>query len=265
MMVMEVTRTSLLHAAANSWRLAEHVRRLDESGLLAAHLPELKALQGLEHNPIHHPEGGVWEHVLLCVEASESDDPVTNLAILFHDIGKGVTRTYGDDGRVHYYGHEAAGLPVFAGISERIGFTSEERRAVEFSMEMHMIGHKLDQFSGRKLLPLRSHPDWLTLFHVVKADEKVRMHLWNESAFTARMQRVEELYVKAQVEQERESRLATFIDGRRIMNARPDLAGKEVGRVKEAIRSEIVVRDYQVTPEQVAAWILAWPEVPGGQ
>jgi hypothetical protein len=143
----------------------------------------------MEHNPVHHPEGGVWEHVLLCVEASESYDPVTNLAILFHDIGKGVTRTYGDDGMVHYYGHEAAGLPVFAAITERLGFTNEERRAIEFAMEMHMVGHKLDQFSGRKLLPLRSHPDWLTLFHVVKADEKVRMHLWNEPSFLARMQR----------------------------------------------------------------------------
>ncbi|RBP46437.1 hypothetical protein DES53_102828 [Roseimicrobium gellanilyticum] len=262
---MEFTRTTLLTAAIHGWRLAEHVRLLDENGTLALQLPELKALQGLEHNPIHHPEGGVWEHVLLCVEASESHDPVTNLAILFHDIGKGVTRTYGDDGRVHYYGHEAAGLPVFAGIAARVGFTRDERRAIEFAMEMHMVGHKLDQFSGRKLLPLRSHPDWLTLFHVVKADEKVRMHLWNEPAFTARMQRVEEIYVRVQAEQERESRLATFIDGRRIMETRPDLAGKEVGRVKEAIRRKIEARDYQVTPEEIAMWILAWPVTPGSQ
>lgn len=260
---MEVNRITLLHAAVDGRRLAEHVRVLDESGALAQHLHELKALQGLEHNPIHHPEGDVWEHVLLCVEASESCDPVTNLAILFHDIGKGVTRTYGDDGRVHYYGHEAAGLPVFAGVAERLGFTGEERRAIEFAMEMHMIGHKMDQFSGRKLLPLRSHPDWLTLFHVVKADEKVRMHLWDEPAFTARMQRVEEIFVKARAEQQREARLTTFIDGRRIMEAKPDIAGKEVGRVKEAIRGEIEARDYQVTPEDVAAWIQAWPTMPG--
>lgn len=262
---MEVTRASMLHAAVNGWRLAEHVRLLDESGALALHLPELKALQGLEHNPIHHPEGGVWEHVLLCVQASESYDPVTNLAILFHDIGKGVTRSYGDDGRVHYYGHEAAGLPVFAAIAERVGFTSAERRAIEFAMEMHMVGHKLDQFSGRKLLPLRSHPDWLTLFYVVKADEKVRMHLWNEPAFTARMQRVEEIYVKVHAEQERETRLAALIDGKRIMEARPDLAGKEVGRAKEAIRSAIETRDYQVTPEEITAWVQAWPAAPVGR
>jgi hypothetical protein len=260
---MEVSRTTLLHAATNGQRLAEHVRLLDENGALAQHLPELKTLQGLEHNPIHHPEGGVWEHVLLCVEASESHEPVTNLAILFHDIGKGVTRTYGDDGRVHYYGHEAAGLPVFVGIAERVGFTHDERRAIAFAMEMHMIGHKLEQFSGRKLLPLRSHPDWLTLFHVVKADEKVRMHLWDEPAFTARMQRVEEIFVKAQAEQPREARLSALIDGRRIMDARPDLAGKEVGRVKEVIRGKIEARDYQVTPEDVAAWIRAWPAMPG--
>jgi len=259
---MEVTRASLLHAAVHGSRLAEHVRELDENRVLAVHLPEMKALQGLEHNAIHHPEGGVWEHVLLCVEASESEDPVTNLAVLFHDIGKGVTRSYGDDGRVHYYGHEAAGLPVFAGIAERLGFTSEERRAIEFAMEMHMLGHHLDRLSGRKLLPLRSHPDWLTLFHVVKADEKVRMHLWNEPAFTARMRRVEELYVKAQAEQEREARLAMLIDGRRIMDARPDLEGKEVGRAKEAIRREIEARAYHVTPDEVTAWIRAWPALP---
>jgi hypothetical protein len=236
---------------------------LDDNGALEEHLPELRVLQGMEHNPVHHPEGGVWEHVLLCVEASESDNPITNLAVLFHDIGKGVTRTYGDDGMVHYYGHEAAGLPVFAGIAERIGFNNDERRAIAFGMEMHMLGHKMDQLSGRRLLPLRSHPDWLTLFHVVKADEKVRLHLWNEPAFVARMQRVDEIFVTTQAQEEREARLSALIDGRRIMELRPGTEGKEVGRIKDAIRQVILTRNYQVTPEEVMVWVQAWPAVPG--
>lgn len=255
---MPMTRTSLLDAASNGARLAEHVRTLNESGALSADLPELAALQGLEHNQEHHPEGGVWEHVLLCVEASESSDPVTNLAVLFHDIGKGVTRSYGDDGRVHYYGHEAAGLPVFANITARLGFLEEERRAIEFGMEMHMLGHKLDKLSGRKVLQLRSHPDWETLYHVVKADEKVRMHLWDAAAFHARMTHVEETYAVARQREELEARLALLIHGQLIMELRPEAKGQMVGRIKDAVRQRILERDFQVTPDEVAAWVREW-------
>jgi poly(A) polymerase len=41
---------------------------LDELGLLARVLPEVKAFQGVEQPPEFHPEGDVWTHVLLMLE-----------------------------------------------------------------------------------------------------------------------------------------------------------------------------------------------------
>src|SRR5512136_1452262 len=71
--------------------------------------PELKAMQGCAHNPLHHPEGDVWEHTLLVVrqaakllrrpmEIPAGWDPAERLtadwlapfmwAALLHDVGK---------------------------------------------------------------------------------------------------------------------------------------------------------------------------------
>ena len=41
---------------------------LDESGLLAEVLPEIKRLQGVEQPPEFHPEGDVWIHTLMMLE-----------------------------------------------------------------------------------------------------------------------------------------------------------------------------------------------------
>ncbi|MGH9344666.1 MAG: CCA tRNA nucleotidyltransferase, partial [Terriglobia bacterium] len=42
---------------------------LDEAGLLAVILPEIKTLQGVEQPPQFHPEGDVWTHTLMMLGA----------------------------------------------------------------------------------------------------------------------------------------------------------------------------------------------------
>jgi len=82
--------------------LAAFVEKLLDAGILGNVLPEFTAMDGMTHDPQHHPEGGstVIGHILETLKASPYTDPVQNLAILFHDLGKAVTRGTKDNGTI---------------------------------------------------------------------------------------------------------------------------------------------------------------------
>ncbi|MBI1940747.1 MAG: CCA tRNA nucleotidyltransferase, partial [Acidobacteria bacterium] len=66
---------------------------LDETGLLAEVLPEVKAMQGVEQPPEFHPEGDVWVHTLMMLEALRAPSATLALGVLLHDVGKPPTFT----------------------------------------------------------------------------------------------------------------------------------------------------------------------------
>ena len=116
-------------AEAGGPALADFLEKLDEVGLLQKFLPEAKAMQGVEQQPEHHPEGDVWQHVLAALRASTVKGmPVTTLAILFHDIGKPGTYALTPtdkypDGKHTFYGHDKYGVDVFRAIANRLKFS----------------------------------------------------------------------------------------------------------------------------------------------
>ena len=77
--------------------------------------PELNALVGCVQDPEWHPEGDVWTHTLLCMDAfarERTGDPwedlVVGLAVLCHDFGKPAT-TVIENVRIRSLGHSEAG------------------------------------------------------------------------------------------------------------------------------------------------------------
>lgn len=80
--------------------------------------PELDALQDCPQDPVFHPEGDVWTHTILALDASAAlrrgdcgYDLTLSLAALCHDLGKPATTALGvEDNRYHAYGHEVEGV-----------------------------------------------------------------------------------------------------------------------------------------------------------
>ncbi len=106
---------------------------MDTFGMLA-YFPELKALQGVPQDPDYHPEGDVWVHTLMVVDAMttlHTDDEKKNLylslAALCHDLGKANTTEF-IDGCIRAIGHEKTGVPLTETFLERL---SEEKALVE--------------------------------------------------------------------------------------------------------------------------------------
>lgn len=78
--------------------------------------PELARLQGVQQDPVHHPESDVWCHTLHCLDAhaetrtgNDREDLIVGLAAAAHDMGKWSTTTADEHGKIHAYGHEEAG------------------------------------------------------------------------------------------------------------------------------------------------------------
>jgi len=91
-----------------------HIQR---AGLLRL-LPELEALEGLEQDPLWHPEGDAWTHTVMVVDEaaklrdglSAREQEILMVAALCHDLGKPkTTERHGD--RVRSFAHEPAGEP----------------------------------------------------------------------------------------------------------------------------------------------------------
>ena len=82
--------------------------------------PELAALVDVPQDPVFHPEGDVWTHTLLALDAaarmrdaairSREDGLALSLAALCHDLGKPAATARGEDGRLHAYDHENLGV-----------------------------------------------------------------------------------------------------------------------------------------------------------
>jgi tRNA nucleotidyltransferase (CCA-adding enzyme) len=109
------------------------------------YFPELAALIGVPQDPQWHPEGDVWTHTLHCLDAFARqrtgdvwEDLVVGLAVLCHDLGKAVTTRTEEDGRLHAYGHESAGVPLAQTFLERMTRHKELIESVLPLVELHM-------------------------------------------------------------------------------------------------------------------------------
>ena len=81
------------------------------------YFPELAATVGCPQDASWHPEGDVFTHTGLSLDAyagyrtgNEREDLVVGLAVLCHDFGKPKCTTVGSDGKIHSYAHDVLGV-----------------------------------------------------------------------------------------------------------------------------------------------------------
>jgi poly(A) polymerase len=109
---------------------------LDESGLLAEVLPEVKAYQGVPQPPEFHPEGDVWIHTLMMLERLTRPTTTLAFAVLLHDVGKPPTFRIAD--RIRFDGHAEVGAQMAARILTRLKFPNDECDQIVSLVANHM-------------------------------------------------------------------------------------------------------------------------------
>ncbi|RME90233.1 MAG: HD domain-containing protein [Verrucomicrobia bacterium] len=119
---------------------ARGLRLLQASGLLKVVLPEVEACRGCEQPPEFHPEGDVFEHIVLMLEHLPADaPPLLPWAVLLHDIGKPRTaRRDPETGLIRFHGHASVGAVMAESVLRRLRFPVRDIRAVSEVVRHHM-------------------------------------------------------------------------------------------------------------------------------
>ena len=119
---------------------AQGLTLLRETGLLDQILPELAATVTCEQSPDYHPEGSVFEHILLMLkQMPPGSHPSLPWAVLFHDIAKPVTAARDPGtGSIHFYGHERIGEDMARAILERLRFPRKQIEEIGKAVRCHM-------------------------------------------------------------------------------------------------------------------------------
>jgi poly(A) polymerase len=117
---------------------ARGLELLHESGLLKEVLPEIEATVNCEQSPEYHPEGTVFNHLVLMLSKLPSNaSAALAWAVLLHDIGKPVTATRDETG-IHFYEHEKVGAEMAASILQRLRFPGKEIEDIVQAVRCHM-------------------------------------------------------------------------------------------------------------------------------
>ncbi len=175
----ERIKDELMKSASQSGdKFAEYIMKLDKLKLLKYILPEIVNLKWYKENLQHHPEtrghgGTVFSHVMQALKKSDTKNPIKNLAILLHDIGKGVTYTQ-KKGLPQYLGHAEKSVKLVNAIADRLKMSNKERDALVFAVGNHMKFHDILSMRPSKISKIVSDDNWDVLLAVSKADELVR-------------------------------------------------------------------------------------------
>lgn len=174
----ERIKEELMKSAAQSGeKFAKYINILDELKILKYVLPEIVNLKWFRENLQHHPEtrgegGTVFSHVMSALKKSDTKDPLKNLAILLHDIGKGVTfAPHKSGGTPTYYRHAEKSIKLVNAIADRLKMSNKERDAIIFAVGNHMKFHKILDMRPAKVAKLVNDNNWDVLVAVGKADE----------------------------------------------------------------------------------------------
>ena len=195
--------------AVKSTKPARGLAVLEETGWLR-HFPELAALRGTPQEPEWHPEGDVFTHTQLCLDAlvalegwQASDAARRRLltfAVLAHDFGKPSTTEHAERrGQLRWIslGHEAAGGPITEVFLRRLGSPLEPIAPVCALVVHHLAHHhgqaEFSDTSVRRLARRLAPATIDDLVLVMRADHEGRPPLRSADSLA----RIDQLQAKA--------------------------------------------------------------------
>jgi tRNA nucleotidyltransferase/poly(A) polymerase len=109
---------------------------MENSGLLAQIFPEL--LKGIEMVQKGHHIDDVWTHNLKTLDNCDSNDPVTKLAALLHDVGKPASMVGSGEERT-FHNHEIFGSRIALKIGKRLRLSNQQLDQLFRLVRWHMF------------------------------------------------------------------------------------------------------------------------------
>ncbi len=229
---------------------------LDRFGILEKILPEVHTLKKVPQDEVYHSEGNAFKHSLSALaHIAPGVNPEACWAVLLHDIGKTQTVKYCDN-RIHFYGHQEAGLEIAKKLLKRLKFSGATQKKILWLIQHH---HLFDQFHKMKRstkLHYFDNPYFSDLLEVYHADLLGSI----PKNFSKRKKAEEDFYeIKAEfetahVERALPSHLPELLTGEEIMKILKIPAGPKVGEIKGRLR-ELQLEKKIMTKEETVKFL----------
>ena len=228
--------------AVKSLKPSRGLTVLKETGWLK-HFPEIAALRGTPQEPEWHPEGDVFTHTQLCLDALVALDEWKNsaaprrrilmFAVLAHDFGKPATTERAERrGAMRWIspGHEPAGGPLAENFLRRLGAPLELDPPVRALVVNHLAHHhgqaEFSDTSVRRLARKLAPATIDDLAAVMRADSNGRPPLTSSDTHA----RINELVAKAHALALTDSAPKPLMLGRHLLQLgqKPDARFKKI-------------------------------------
>jgi len=231
----ERIKDEILKAAAQSGdKFADYIIELDKLKILKHILPEVLNLKFWRENLQHHPEtrgggGTVWTHTMEALRKSNTADPISNLSILLHDVGKGVTFSQ-KEGLPKYLGHAKASMDLVDSIADRLKMSNKERQSLIFAVGNHMKFHNILKMKPSKISKLVNDENWDVLVAVSRADEFSRGETF---MYAGEFEKIIDkcIKIKDKFGMPLVNKQLKLVDGNHVMDITGLSQGKKVGEI----------------------------------
>ena len=210
---------------------------LRNSGLAEKILPEVEAGFNVQQkSPGRHHTLDVGNHSLQSLKSSKSSNPILNLAILLHDVGKPTVARVQKDGVITFYNHEMVGASLARNIAKRLKFSKKQEEKLVTLVRWHQfsVDEKQTDKAIRRFIRNVGQENLEDILALRTADR-----LGGGAKETSwRM----ELFKKKLIEVQKEPFLVTDlkIDGNDIMKTLKIHSGPLVGRFLNQLFEEVV-------------------------
>ena len=147
---------------------AEGMQILLETGLLRQVLPEVVDMDGVPQPPQFHPEGDVWTHVKMLLEALEEPSATLAWGALLHDIGK--PPTFEVEDRIRFNKHDMVGAKMAEKVCRRLHMSNEDTEKIGTLTAQHMRFRNVKDMRESKLKRFLRQPHFAELLELHRLD-----------------------------------------------------------------------------------------------
>lgn len=208
-------------------KFADAIVELDNVGLLDKILPEIVKLKEFKHNVEHHPEApDVYGHVIAALRANKLKDPIVNLSILLHDVGKQITHSEGN----HYFGHAESGKEIVEEIAQRLKLDIKTKDAILYAVINHMKIHDFLKLNNSTVIKLMDSPYWDVLKATAEADSRARGEIFDEKNWMLITQRISKL-AEGSANRKQLEAVKKVVSGDLVMKLKNIKPGPMVGKI----------------------------------
>lgn len=225
-------------ASESGDKFANAIITLDKVGILDIILPEVVKMKQFEQNVEHHPEGTVFQHTLESLRKNNLKDPILNLSILLHDVGKIKTYKFTTSKGHTYHGHAEAGKELVDDIANRLKLSNKERKTILFVVVNHMRLHKAMEMKPSKVVKLVSDENWEILKAATYCDKAARGKIFDKKKWEDTLEYIEN--IKRKWGEKVVNNTIKLVDGSKVMKLTGLKPGKMVGQIINQVTKKIL-------------------------